>query len=117
MHGRCFFNIKDNTVFGSKEAVESESTLSSTREDLRKKRAVFPSNLLHHIPKIQWIKPYAPKLTITAEATGAWNISYHLRPISTIHATLSYLGSFLRRQQSLKSEEVFGFEAKIIFLF
>lgn len=50
---------------------ESESRLSSMGEDLRKKGAVFPSNLLHHIPKIQWIKPYTPKLTITAEATGA----------------------------------------------
>lgn len=70
-HTRCFFNIKHNSVCGWKEAEESESRLSSMGEDLRKKGAVFPSNLLHHIPKIQWIKPYTPKLTITAEATGA----------------------------------------------
>lgn len=71
LHSCCFSINKHNSVFGSKEAVESESRLSSMGEDLRKKRAVFPSNLLHHIPKIHWIKPYAPKLTITAEATGA----------------------------------------------
>lgn len=35
------------------------------------KRASFPSNLLHHIPKIQWIRPYTPELTIIVETVGA----------------------------------------------
>lgn len=84
----------------TRKPVEGESRLSSVGEDLRKKKKgpSFPSNLLHHIPKIQWIRPYTPELTITVGAIGAWNISYHLHFISAIHAKLSRSGSFLKKR-------------------
>lgn len=78
-----------NGLWGNERGIASKG---KTSEKI-KKRTSFPSNLLHHVPKIQWIRLCTPELTITAETIGAWNISYHLHFISAIHAKHSRSGS------------------------
>lgn len=89
------FNIKTKQSFWHYNKPKENRRRITSMVETSEKRTIFPSNLLHHIPKIQWIRPYTPELTIILETVGAWNISYHLHFISAIHAKLSHLGFFI----------------------
>lgn len=91
-----FFYIKTNQSFWHHNKLEvNKRGITSMWKTWEKKKeeASFHSNLLHHTPKIQWITPCTPELTITVETVGAWNISYHLHFISAIQAKLFHPGS------------------------